>query len=457
MSQLAESRKVQPPNLSAPPASAAWSQSKSWPAAASEPWGRRSATGGMSRPGAPTTSAASDVGAALLAEVSEQREADGELPSADDLKQDAKLADFARELFGRFGGEEVAGEVGLRKKVRTAGAEDERCPPAGARVVMHFAVRLANGQLVESSRERVDCEGESITAAQSRPARPPGPLSFVIGEGEVLRAYELLAATMVTGETCAAVATHGFAYGAGGAKHMGVPPRTCVVLELELVSWEVARREKDGLSDDERLAEAVSLKEGGTSAFKLAASATAKGDAERATRRLEQARRRYTDAQYFVLDAFEQRRAPHLGPGPPPPPPLRFGGEGGRLSEARELAGSCLLNEAMCCLKLERWREAAAACTKALDLELLAPAARAKALYRRGTAGVRLGEFEDARKDLRLANELDPKSREIREMFDECVLAEAEYRQTQKSYMSGKVLSGYEAPPDEPKEKQFVC
>lgn len=82
-----------------------------------------------------------------------------------------------------------------------------------------------------------------------------------------------------------------------------------------------------------------------------------------------------------------------------------------------------------------------------------------KALFRRGTARTRLGDYADARADLRRACELDPKSREIREMFDQCNMAEADYKAEQRAVYANMNVAdgGYEAPPAEEKEKQFVC
>ena len=88
-------------------------------------------------------------------------------------------------------------------------------------------------------------------------------------------------------------------------------------------------------------------------------------------------------------------------------------GEGG--DEARALLLSCLLNQAQCALAQSEWAPAAAACTRALALD----AASMKAYFRRGKARVELGEFDDAKADLREAAKLDPKSREVREAIAE--------------------------------------
>ena len=84
-------------------------------------------------------------------------------------------------------------------------------------------------------------------------------------------------------------------------------------------------------------------------------------------------------------------------------------------ADARALLLSCLLNQAQCGLAQAEWAPAAAACTRALALD----AASMKAYFRRGKALVELGEFDDAKADLREAAKLDPKSREVREAIAE--------------------------------------
>ena len=90
-------------------------------------------------------------------------------------------------------------------------------------------------------------------------------------------------------------------------------------------------------------------------------------------------------------------------------------------SPARALLLSCWLNAAQCALKLEEWYGARDAAGKALALD----GASVKALFRRGRALMALGEFGAAKGDLREANRLDPKSREVREAWEACAAAEA--------------------------------
>ena len=99
----------------------------------------------------------------------------------------------------------------------------------------------------------------------------------------------------------------------------------------------------------------------------------------------------------------------HRGPDAPPARHIPFDNDKEKTDEARALLLACYLNDASCCLKAEVYREAEKACTKALELD----PRNLKALFRRGTANTKLSEFDQAYTDLRKANQLDPKSKEV--------------------------------------------
>ncbi len=85
--------------------------------------------------------------------------------------------------------------------------------------------------------------------------------------------------------------------------------------------------------------------------------------------------------------------------------------------KALELFTSCHLNAALCALKLEDWKAATALCTNVL---LRSDPMSSKARYRRGTAFMRLGEYQKAWDDLYQACHLDPSSTEARAALAEC-------------------------------------
>ena len=62
-----------------------------------------------------------------------------------------------------------------------------------------------------------------------------------------------------------------------------------------------------------------------------------------------------------------------------------------------------------------------------------------KALFRRGSAHMGMGEWAQAKVDLKAANELDPKSKEVREAFAACAKKEAESKKAEKA-LYGKMF-----------------
>ena len=83
--------------------------------------------------------------------------------------------------------------------------------------------------------------------------------------------------------------------------------------------------------------------------------------------------------------------------------------------EARKLYKACLLNAALCCIKVQRWPEVEQACSKILELD----ADCAKALYRRGKARIALDRAAEAIEDLTSASRLLPKDVEVRQLLKE--------------------------------------
>ena len=82
-------------------------------------------------------------------------------------------------------------------------------------------------------------------------------------------------------------------------------------------------------------------------------------------------------------------------------------------TEAKSLVRLCLLNQAMCHLKLNEAGKAEAACSKVLKEE----PENVKALYRRAQAESQQGEFTKALSDLKRAAEIDPSNTEVRALF----------------------------------------
>ena len=240
----------------------------------------------------------------------------------------------------------ISGDGGLCKRVLAEGDATAGTPFDGAEVQVHYVgTLLSDGSKFDSSRDR------------------PGNFSFKIGKGQVIKGWDMGVATMRKGEKAELFCRADYAYGETGSPPK-IPGGATLKFEVELLSWAEPKKERWELSASEKLAEAARLKDEGGVAFKA-------GD-------LEVAHGKYTSAADWVDKDYDFK-------------------DDGDKSKAHELLAPCLLNAAQCSLKLQDWPDAAAVCTKALALEWLQKASRVKALFRRGSARIKLAEFADAR------------------------------------------------------------
>ena len=79
-------------------------------------------------------------------------------------------------------------------------------------------------------------------------------------------------------------------------------------------------------------------------------------------------------------------------------------------AQAKACYISCRLNGAQCALKLQENAQAVELCSHVLEKD----PGSLKALFRRGTARMHMGEWANAKADFKAANEIDPKSKEVR-------------------------------------------
>lgn len=227
----------------------------------------------------------------------------------------------------------------------------------GSTVKVHYTGTLLDGSKFDSSRDR------------------PGFFEFKIGKGQVIKGWDTGVATMHKGEKSLLTCRADYAYGARGSPPK-IPANATLQFEVELFSW---KKDKFEMSDAEKLAEAELLKANGTEAFKA---------------------KRFAEAQDSYAQAAELISAPYVSPA-------------GKEAHSSQLLVSCWLNEAQCYLLMKEWEGADTACSNVLVDE----PQNVKALFRRGKARIELGDFGGAKTDLREANKLDPKNKEVRELF----------------------------------------
>ena len=94
-----------------------------------------------------------------------------------------------------------------------------------------------------------------------------------------------------------------------------------------------------------------------------------------------------------------------------------------------ELKATLHLNLAACQLKINEPYEAAENCSKTLELD----ASNVKALFRRGQAYNKAGEYEKARKDLIEAAKRDPSNKAIRDEIESVKKNEANAKEKEKA------------------------
>lgn len=126
---------------------------------------------------------------------------------------------------------DVSGDGGVLKQILTTGtgAEDDK-PFPGSNVSVHYVGTLAeDGSQFDSSRDR----GEKF--------------QFQLGQGQVIKAWDLGVATMRRGEVARFTCKSDYAYGAAGSPPK-IPAGATLVFEVELFDWrgEDLSKDQDG-------------------------------------------------------------------------------------------------------------------------------------------------------------------------------------------------------------------
>ena len=224
---------------------------------------------------------------------------------------------------------------------------------------------------------------------------------FALGDGTVIKGWDIAVATMCKGEVAEFFVGAGYAESdANPAIKFDVPAEGSLRFRFELLSWIEPRHDARYLFPAERIERASQLKAEATALFK-------EGDWAAARHSYSMASEHVSSSADFEADRCDAAVA----------------------AAATDLHHSCLLNEAQCSLKLADWLDVVTRCTAALGARQegssLPEALRAKAFFRRGLAHIKLADFSAARADLLAACKLEPRSREIREAYASIPQAEA--------------------------------
>jgi FK506-binding protein 4/5 len=112
---------------------------------------------------------------------------------------------------------DVVPDGGIRKVVLRKGTSSER-PPNGAKVYVHYVGRLLDGTVFDSSRDR------------------NSEFSFDLGNGSVIKGWDLGVATMERGELAKLICRSDYAYGERGSPPK-IPANATLEFEVELLRW----------------------------------------------------------------------------------------------------------------------------------------------------------------------------------------------------------------------------
>jgi len=103
----------------------------------------------------------------------------------------------------------------LQKQIIQQGSGD--VVPQNVNVFVHYTGKFTNGQVFDSSVSRGN------------------PFSFMLGQNQVIRGWDLCVSSMKQGEKC--ILTCPPEYGYGDRQVGPIPPNSTLIFEIELLGW----------------------------------------------------------------------------------------------------------------------------------------------------------------------------------------------------------------------------
>jgi peptidylprolyl isomerase len=231
----------------------------------------------------------------------------------------------------------VTEDGGVKKYIIKEGEGDY--PPSGYEVEVHYEGRLhSNGNIFDSSKNR-------------------GTFKFLLGEGSVIKGWEIGVASMKKGEVAEFFLAPTYGYGDRGAGDK-IPGNSALIFEIELINFYEKPKSKYEMDLPEKLALAKKAKDEGVAFFQQ--------------KNFSDAVLKFEDG-YSYIDKTSPREI---------------------TQDVKDLMMSLLLNMSNCYNNLKQYESTKKKINEALKIK-----ENAKCYYYRGIALCKLDEFDEAEND----------------------------------------------------------
>lgn len=141
----------------------------------------------------------------------------------------------------------LTADKGVAKQILVNGDEGTK-PQKGQEVLVNYEGRLPDGSIFDSSYDKE-------------------ALKVVIGEGQVIKGWDIGIMSMNLGEKAVLTISHEYAYGEVGAPPK-IGPKATLIFTVELIQVSDRRPTRWMMSDAELIAAALRLKDDGNVKFK---------------------------------------------------------------------------------------------------------------------------------------------------------------------------------------------
>jgi peptidylprolyl isomerase len=289
---------------------------------------------------------------------------------------------------------DISGDGGVTKLLLHEGLGDH--PKPGDEIKAHYVGTLASdGSEFDSSRKRGT------------------PFKFVLGQGNVIKGWDLGFARMTKGEKAILTISSKYGYGDGGSPPK-IPGKATLKFEVELLDFGPKPKEKWEMTTAEKLAEAEKWKEKGNMSFK--------------SERFKEACEAYEEGLTYVDNSYET--------------------DADLKKKVQDLETMLRLNLAQACIQGLDYTKAIAMTTHVLKKD----PHNFKALLRRGTAYSAFGSLNEAKADLLRCRDMKDQdqtlvNKQVKMLHERAKAAELKEKATYSGIFTQSKVSLYDDKP----------